>query len=537
MNTSRALLLLSALLLAGCNQAPGPTTQNPPPVTVAATRVTVTVKIPRAADPAAIAPQYVSSSTTQIRIRIGGTDQTLPVTTGSDHCVTGAEGTTCTFTLSLKVAAGNDLTLTVDALDSKLTVLATASKTVSVNLGQDNPLSITLTGVAAGASYTFTDRAAEVTNGSGTTDLDRGGDYALGVALTDPSGQIIVDPGRPDDLLCSSNAAFVVAATGRGRYTLTAPEPTGQDQTTTLSVVTGDNCGAGTVLTSGSVRVPAETLSLTLDTSSPVAGSSVLATAALRTGRGNPLPISGRSVAFVTTNGTVTTPVTTGAAGTARTTVVTSPAVGSGTVTATSDGVSQSATFTSVAGQPAGVTSTLVFTPDSVKVEATTTLTLTLKDANGNPVTATPVISGPAGATVTATSSSGNVYTYSVTAPSTPGKVTFDARVNGTLVSQADLMVSAYPLVVKDGSTSLSAGARYDFASAAAKTFTVQEDHYSGSFSAASSNTGVATASLSGGTLTVTPVGVGISTITVQDTNGQSFTFDVTVTAVTITIN
>ena len=538
MKTPHALLLLTSLLLAACGPSALPGTETPPPVTVTTTRVSVSIRIPAAPASQSLAPQYVPTTTTQLRIRIGGTDQTLPVTPGSSNCVTGTDGTTCTFTLSLNVAAGNGLTLLVDALDSNLTVLSTASKTVDVQLGQDNPLSITLVGVAAGASYAFTDRAGDVTAGA-TTDLDRGGAYAVGVALSDPSGQIIVDPGRPDDLLCSSNPDFAVtAAATKGRFTVTAPEPAGQDQTATLSVVVGNDCATGTTLTSGTVRVPAQTLVLDLSTSSPVAGSTLLATATLRTARGNPLPLSGRSVAFTTTNGNVTSPVLTGAAGTATGTVTTSPTVGSGTVTATAGGVSQSASFTSVAGTPTQVTSSMVFAPDAVKVSAQSTLTLTVNDANGNPVSTTPAITAPAGATVTLTGTNGNVFTYTVTAPATPGTYRFSASVNGTVVGQADLVTTPYPLVVLNGATPLVAGSRYDFTSSAAKTFTVQETQYSGAFTVTSSNAAVATASISGGTLTVTPgSGVGITTITVSDANGQSFAFDVSVTAVTLVIN
>lgn len=538
MKTTPILLLCSALLLAACGQT---TTPASPPATVSATRVTVTVKIPRAPSPAALRPQYVPSTTTSLRIRIGGSDQTVPVTPDSSNCTTTEDGTTCTFTIKLSVAAGDNLTLTVDALDSQLTVLATASETVTVKLGQDNPLAITLVGVIDSAGVTFTDRAADITSTPGVTDLDRGGTYAVSLALKDPSGQLIVGPGRPNVLLCSSDAAFVVTASGpNGHFTLNAPEPLGTDQSTTLSAVQGADCQSGTTLTSGTVTVPAEQLSLSLGSSSVVAGSPLTATLTLKTARGNALPVAGRSVVFTTSNGTVISPVPTGSAGTASTTVSTSPTVGVGTLTASVDGLSTSATFSTVAGTPTNVTSSLVFTPDTVKVQGQSTLTLTLKDANGNPVTATPTITAPGGATVTpnAASSHDNVYVYDVTAPATPGTYGFDASVNGAAVGHADLVVQAYSLTVSLGATPITAGSRYDFSSGAAQVFTVAESSYAGAFHVTSSNPGVVAASLSGGSLTLTPSGAaGLSTITVTDDNGQSFAFDVSVTTVTITIN
>lgn len=539
MKRTHTLLLLSALLLAACGQTSAPAS---PPATVSATRVTVTVHIPRAADPAALRPQYVPTTTTALRIRIGGTDQTVPVTPGSNNCTTSADGTTCAFTISLSVAAGTGLLLTVDALDSSLTVLATASETVTVKLGQDNPLAITLVGVIASASYAFTDRAADITTAAGTTDLDRGRSYAVSLALKDPSGQLIVGPGRPNVLLCSSNAAFTLsAASGDGHFTLSAPEPTGADQSSTLSVVQGADCHSGTTLASGTVTVPAEQISLSLGSTSVVAGSPLTATLTLKTARGNPLPVSGRPVAFSTTNGSVTTPVPTGAAGTASTTVLTSPTVGGGTLTASVDGLSTSANFSTVAGTPTSITSTLVFSPGTVKVQGSSSLTLTLKDANGNPVSGvSPTVTGPAGATITpnAASSQGNVFVYDVTAPGSPGTYGFDASVNGTAVGHADLLVQAYSLTVSLGATPIAPNGRYDFTSGAAQVFTVQESGYSGAFHLVNSNPAVVTASLTGGALSVTPVGAaGLSTLTVTDDNGQSFSFDVSVTTVTITVN
>jgi hypothetical protein len=87
------------------------------------------------------------------------------------------------------------------------------------------------------------------------------------------------------------------------------------------------------------------------------------------------------------------------------------------------------------------------------------------------------------------------------------------------------------------------------FSSTSPQTFTVSEIGYSGSFTATSSNTAVATvaqtsssadarrrdASTTTTTFTVTPVGGGPATITVSDQDGHSIAIPVSVTSATFT--
>lgn len=86
------------------------------------------------------------------------------------------------------------------------------------------------------------------------------------------------------------------------------------------------------------------------------------------------------------------------------------------------------------------------------------------------------------------------------------------------------------------------------FTSGTAQTFTVSEPGYNGTFTASSSDTNVATASISSGassasrhvddtqaTVTVTPVGGGTATISVSDENGNSILISVSVTGATFT--
>ena len=187
--------------------------------------------------------------------------------------------------------------------------------------------------------------------------------------------------------------------------------------------------------------------------------------------------------------------------------------------------------FATVAGTANSTTSTVAVSPNSVRVGGSSTVTVTLKDANGNPMTTAPTLSDTDGVTIGAASASGNIFTFPVTAPvslTTPTTVIFTAQVGGNTVGTGSLVVSAYLPVINDGASPVTA--QYDFTSGAAKTFTVSETSSNSVFSVSSSNTGGATASIASGVLTVTPVGAGLSTITVSDQYGQNVGFDVSVT-------
>lgn len=536
MTRTNAALLLTALLFASCSQQanlPGDSPSPSSPVTEKATgTATVRVFIPSVA-PQGLRPQYLPGTTTGLRVRLGIFDQTFPVGAGQAGCEAVTGGVTCTFTLT--VPAGEQ-TLRLDALDAANHVLSTASQTVTVVKGQNNAFNVLLTGVpAAGAgSLGVTSRPDEVTGAAGNLTLDRGGAFSLSVALRDASGQTIINPGLPTFKVCSSNAAFSLTNPTTETPTLTAPEPTGTTQSATLYVPADGNCATTTgPLANVNVSVPAFHLALSVP-ASVVAGSSAVTSAQLRTALDNVLNLAGRTVAFSTSAGSMSAAsATTDATGQASVNLIAPASVTTGTVTASSDGVTANASFTTTAGTADDTTSTVVVSPDAVKVGQTSTVTVTLKDANGNPVNTTPTLSATGGAVIGTPTASGNVFTFPVTAPATPATVVFTARVGSSVVGTGNLAVTPYALLVRDGTTPVAA--QYDFTSAAAKTFAVSEQGYAGAFTVQTSNTNV-TASLSGGTLTVTPVRAGLTTITVQDAYGQEVTFDVSVTTVSITV-
>jgi len=531
--TAAALFLLPALLLGACNQV-WPVGQAPAPVATTPIQAILTVQL---FIPSGIQSQYVSPATSSLRVQVGDFDTTLPLSAAT--CTAASGGQTCTFTVSVAPGAGQ--ALTIGLYDGSSHLLSTVSGTIDILAGQANVFNLTLTGVAASATLTATDRAGDITAGSASSLLlDLGGVYTFGTALQDAAGQTIVNPGRPTETLSSSNPDFTVATTGTGIFTVTAPNPIGTAQSTTLTVKNA----SGAVLTTQVLTVPAQKVALTLSTSAPVAGSTVLATAQLISARGRSLAISGRAVSFTSTDGSFPngTTATTDASGAASANVLTGTTSSTtGTVSATSDGITGSASYTSVVGTANTTTSTVTINPNAVKVNGTSTLTVTLKDSNGNAVTTAPTVTVSGGSSVGAVTQQGNVFTYPVTGAVAPGTSTFTVQSGGNTVGTANLSVTPYALTVSDGTTALTSGSsQYDFRNAQAHTFTVAEPGYPGAFTVTSSNPAVAAVSVSGGALTVTPGSTaGFSTITVKDSAafGQTFTFTVSVTTAVFNLN
>jgi len=505
------------------------------------TTATLRVFIPTATVSASsLRPQYLPTTTAGLRVRLPGFDQTYPVGVGAPGCTTVTGGVSCTFTLT--VAAGANQALRIDALDAANHVLSTSTQSVNIIKSQNNAFDVLLTGVAAAGlgSLTPTSRAAEVTASTGSAVLDRGGAFSFGVALRDASGQTILDPGLPSFTVCSSNAAFTVTGAATTTPVVTAPEPTGVAQTATLFIPADGNCSttAGT-LASTTLTVPAFTLAVTVP-ASIVAGSSAVTSAQLLTARGNPLTVAGRTIAFSTSAGTVSqASAATDATGQASVNVVAPTTITTGTVTASSAGVSSTASFSTTAGTANSTTSTVAVTPDTLLVGASSSVTVTLKDANGNPVTTTPTLTGTNGVTIGAATAAGNVFTFPVTAPASistnPTNITFTAQVGGNTVGTGALIVKANPVAITVGNQPIAPV--FDFTSGTTQTFNLNQPGSTGVFTSASSNTGVATASISGGVLSVTPVGAGLTTITITDQYGQQVTFDVSVTTVSITVH
>jgi len=535
------LFLLPALLLAACGSTPAtgtpvtPTPTQPAPVIPEPTPTPTPAPTTGMLTLTVVLQNAQANSATALRVQYAGSDQTIDLSRQPSTEVAGGRQ----YSLTLTLPAADQQALTVTAANATGDSLGTSSQALTLAAGGSTALILTLGGIVKTASFGPLDRASDVTTENGTQMLDLGGAYHGAVSLQDAAGGTVLTSATLT--LTSSNPAFVVTAASDGSYTVTAPDPTGAAQSTTLSVGLTGPSGTVQVLASENLIVPAETVALTLSNTAPVAGSPLLATAALHSARGRALPVAGRPVTFSAQSGIApASPVATDASGSATATLVSAPQVGEGTVTASVDGViSSAAAFHSVAGTPSHVTSTVTLRDSVLQVQGSTVLTVTLRDLNGNPVTATPIIRVD-GLTLSAPTRSGDTLMYTVTASLHTNTSIINILVDGQDVGQATLTVKPYPIVVMDGNTTLTSGSsRFDFKSRTPHSFMASEQAYGFDLRASSSNSAVATVNLQGGVLTVTPgTQAGFATITLSDTHdttfSQTFKFEVSVTTLGI---
>ncbi|WP_340458983.1 Ig-like domain-containing protein, partial [Paenibacillus graminis] len=220
-----------------------------------------------------------------------------------------------------------------------------------------------------------------------------------------------------------------------GTYTatLTAPATVG---TATVSATVGGAALTGTAtvqFVAGSPSMATSTIEVG-DASLTADGTSqTTVTVKLKDAQGNALTAGGSAVGITSTSGTVS-PVTDNHNGTYTATLTAPAAVGTATVSATVGGAALTSTGTVqfVAGSPSMANSTVEVGDASLTADGTsqTTVTVKLKDAQGNALTA-------GGSAVGITSTSGTVspvtdnhngtYTAMLTAPAAVGTATVSA--------------------------------------------------------------------------------------------------------------
>jgi adhesin/invasin len=241
--------------------------------------------------------------------------------------------------------------------------------------------------------------------------------------------------------------------------------------TATITVKLG---GVAFAVTPATVTLTAGAPSATKSTlvaspASIVADGSTLSTLTLTLKDANNNPVAGQSVTFVSDlTGTSVGGVTSG--GGTYTSNVSGTAAGTATITVKLGGVAFAvtpATVTLTAGAPSATTSTLVASPTSIVADGSTlsTLTLTLKDANNNPVAgqSATFTSTLAGTTVwTVTDHGDGTYTAYLTGTA-EGTATITVKLGGVAfaVTPATVTLTAVPPTTLDvnGKTfSLSAG-------------------------------------------------------------------------------
>lgn len=316
-------------------------------------------------------------------------------------------------------------------------VLITRTVTVTVNT---SPVSASLSTVAASPN--------SIPVGSGTATIT--------VTVNNGSGQPI------------SGATVVLAATGSGN-TLVQPGVTNASgvATGTLSSTVAEpktvsatangvplTQTASVTVTSGGVSASQSTLG-TAPTSISADGGSSTITVTARDGAGN--PVSGVTVVLAATGSgnTLTQPATVTDANGVATGTLSSTIAGAKTISATVAGVAldQTGVVTVTAGSVSPALSTLGAAPTSIQATAgTSTITVTAKDAHGNPISGATVVLAASGSGNTLTqpasvTNASGVATGTLSSSAAESK-TVSATINGTAVTQtATVTVTAAPSI------------------------------------------------------------------------------------------
>src|SRR5205809_300054 len=215
------------------------------------------------------------------------------------------------------------------------------------------------TGTAAVAVAIVPVASVAVTPASAT--LQAGQTVQLAATPKDANGNAlsgrVIGWSSSNPAVATVNAGGLVTSAAAGSATITATSE-GQSGTATITVTT----------------VPVASVAVTPAATSLPTGGTVQLTAIPKDANGTPL--TGRSVAWTSSNGAVATVSSSG--------LVTAVATGSATITATSEGQSGSASIT-VSNAPVA---TVAVTPASASVQVgqTVPLTATPKDASGTPL-------------------------------------------------------------------------------------------------------------------------------------------------------
>ncbi|WP_019908335.1 invasin domain 3-containing protein [Paenibacillus sp. HW567] len=292
----------------------------------------------------------------------------------------------------------------------------------------DYSTSPALSGISSSASSLVADGASQTT---------------VTVKLKDAQGSAVTTGGETVVIGTTSGTVSSVTDNHDGTYTATLTAPTTAG-TATISAALGGTVVGGTATVRFVAGAPSSANSTVTVGSSLLTAdgtSQTAVTVRLKDAYGNALTTGGATVAITSTSGTVSA-VTDKNNGTYTATLTAPTTVGNATVSATVGGTSLpgTATVQFVAGAPSSASSTVTAGSSSLTADGTsqTTVTVKLKDAQGNALT-----TGGAAVTITTTSgtlssiadNNNGTYTTTLTAPTTAGSATVVATVGGTALT------------------------------------------------------------------------------------------------------
>ncbi|MGH7567794.1 MAG: Ig-like domain-containing protein [Gemmatimonadales bacterium] len=490
------------------------------------------------------AAQTIVVATSPITASSGGSASTITVT-ARDPFGNVIKGKTVTL-----VATGTNNTLTQPAAPTNANGVATGTlsstkaeaKTLSATVAEVaitqqptvtvNPAGATTlvfwtqpSNVAAGASITpavqveirdpFANRVTSATNGVGLTlDANPGGGALTGGGTVAAVGGV------------ATFAGLSIDKTGTG-YTLTAAS-TGL----TGAPSTGFNVAAGAVSPSQS----------TLSATSPITAGSGTSTITVtaRDGLGN--PIAGATVLLAATGAgnTLAQPGPTNASGVATGTLTSTVAEGK-TISATINGTGITPTA-AVTVSPAAVSaaqSTVTAAPGSIEAGGVSTITVTARDAFGNPIPGATVVLAATGTanSLTQPGPTSSVGAATGTLSSTVAETkTVSATVNGTAIAQTAAVIVT-PTGVDAALSTVTAAPPTIAASGGTSQSTITVTAKDGFGNPIAGATVVLAASGGGNTLSAPgPTGAtGVTTATLSSTVAEGKTISATINGTAIT--
>ena len=427
------------------------------------------------ASPTSIPANGISTSIISVQLKDAGGNN---LTSGGDTVLL----STTAGTLG-SVTDNNNGTYTATLTSAVIASAATVTGTLNGagNAIADNAVVLFTTGAASTATSVITASPTSIAaNGTSTSTIT--------VQLKDANGNNLGTGGDVVALSATAGTLSAVTDNGNGTYTATLTSST----TAGIATISGTLNGAGNTLantttvtfTAGTASTATSTLSASPTSIKADGTSTSTITVQLKDASGNNLGAGGDSVVLSSSAGTLGA-VTDNGNGTYTAILTSSTTVETATITGTLNGagntIADTATVAFNNSTASTATSTLTATPTSILADgvSTSAITVQLKDANGNNLSAggdSVVLSTTAGTLGPVTDGGNGTYTATLTSSTTVATATISGTLNGAGNTIVDTATVSFTVGVASTATStLTAAPTSIFANGTStSTITVQ---------------------------------------------------------------
>ncbi|KQN98845.1 hypothetical protein ASF12_18785 [Paenibacillus sp. Leaf72] len=375
------------------------------------------------------------TSQTTVSVQLKDAQGTAMTTGGETVAITATKGTVSAVT------DNGDGTYSATLTAPTTTGSATVSATVG---GQAIPstASVQFVAGAPSASQSTVETSVATLTANGTSQT------TISVKLKDVYGNALTSGGAAVTIAASKGTVSAVTDNGNGTYTasLTAPVTVGS---ATISATVGGQSITSTAsvqFVAGAASTATSTVESADATLTADGVSQTTISVKLKDAQGNALTSGGAVVTIASTRGNVGS-VTDNGDGTYSATLTASTTVGTATVSATVGGQSITSTVSVqfVAGAASTATSTVEVADASLTADGTsqTTISVKLKDAQGNILTsggAAVTIAATKGTVSPVTDNGDGTYSATLTASATIDSATVSATVGGQLIASTAIV-------------------------------------------------------------------------------------------------